>query len=160
MKIIQRWLLLMSLSLPCASFSNGTNGDVLPTIENDAVRIALSIADASLTVVDKRITLEWRQQVRPGFHVAPDSVRVSPSSLSATVLGEGTTYVLTVSLTKESPYAFDLVLDMPDRHYAAMPLIPSPCAVPPPTQRQQLKFARQIIPTRAKHDAQIDQARN
>ena len=130
MKIIQRWLLLMSLSLPCASFSNGTNGDVLPTIENDAVRIALSIVDASLTVVDKRITLEWRQQVRPGFHVAPDSVRVSPSSLSATVLGEGTTYVLTVSLTKESPYAFDLVLDIPNRNYAAVPAYPFPFVAP------------------------------
>ena len=29
------------------------------------LRISLSISDASLTVVDKRITLEWRQQARP-----------------------------------------------------------------------------------------------
>jgi hypothetical protein len=148
------------MSLPCASFSNGTNGNVLPTLENDVLRISLSSQDAFLTVVDKRIGLVWRQRVRPGFHVAPDGMRATPTTFSAKVLGEGGTYLVTISLAKGSPHAFDLLVDMPDRHYAAMPLIPSPCAVPPPTQRQQLKFARQIIPTRAKHDAQIDQARN
>ncbi|PYV69505.1 MAG: hypothetical protein DMG96_33785 [Acidobacteria bacterium] len=130
MEIIQRWSLPVLLLLLSASFSNGQNGNVLPTIENDVLRISLSISDASLTVVDKRITLEWRQQVRPGFRVAADSIRVSPTSLSARVLGEGATYVLTVSLTKESPYAFDLLLDIPDRHYAAMPAYPFPFVAP------------------------------
>jgi hypothetical protein len=46
------------------------------------------------------------------------------------VLGEGTTYVLTVSLTKESPYAFDLVLDIPNRNYAAVPAYPFPFVAP------------------------------
>src|SRR5712691_448302 len=123
MKIIQRWPLPVLL-LVSINFSNGQNGNAPPTIENDVLRISLSPSDASLTVVDKRITLEWRQQVRPGFRVAPDSIRMSPTSLSARVLGEGATYVLTISLIKECPYAFDLVFDMPDRHYAAMPAYP------------------------------------
>ena len=89
MRTVHRWLLPLSLSLLIASFSNGQKGNVLPTIENDVLRISLSISDASLTVVDKRVALDWRQQVRPGFRVASDSIRVSPTSLSATVLGEG-----------------------------------------------------------------------
>src|SRR6184192_1238826 len=129
MKIIQRWSLpaLLFLSL---RFANGQNGNVVPTIENDVLRISVSISDASLTVVDKRIALEWRQQVRRGFRIAPDSIRMSPTSLSASVLGGGATYVLTISLTKESPYAFDLLLDMLDRHYAAMPAYPFPFVAP------------------------------
>ena len=130
MKIIQRGSLPALLLLLSASFSNGQSGNDRPTIENDVLRIALSMSDASLTVVDKRVTLEWRQQVRPGFRVAPDSIRMSPTSFSARVLGEGATYVLTISLTKESPYAFDLVLDIPDRHYAAMPAYPFPFVAP------------------------------
>jgi hypothetical protein len=50
---------------------------------------------------------------------------MSPTSLSARVPGEGAAYVLTVSLTKESPYAFDLLLKISDRHYTACPIIPS-----------------------------------
>ena len=46
------------------------------------------------------------------------------------MLGEGATYVLTISLTKESPSAFDLLLDMLDRHYAAMPAYPFPFVAP------------------------------
>jgi Glycosyl hydrolases related to GH101 family, GH129 len=129
MKIIQRWS-LPALLLFSASLSNGQKGNDLPTIENDVVRISLSTSDASLTVVDKRIPLEWRQQVRPGFRVAPDSIHTSPTSLSATVAGEGATYALTVSLSKESPSAFDLVLDIPGRHYAAVPGYPFPFAAP------------------------------
>src|SRR5215471_18791407 len=100
MKIIQRWP-LPALLLLGATFANGQKGDDVSTIENDVVRISLSTADASLTVVDKRVPLEWRQQVRPGFRVAPDSIRTSQTSISATVLGEGATYALTVSLSKE-----------------------------------------------------------
>ena len=129
MKIIQRWS-LPALLLLSASFSNGQKGNGVQSIENDIVRISLSTSDASLTVVDKRIPLEWRQQVRPGFRVAPESIRTNPTSLAATVLGEGATYALTVSLSKESPAAFDLVLDIPGRHYAAVPGYPFPFAAP------------------------------
>jgi len=87
MKVIQRWSAPALLLLLSASFSNGQSGNVVPSIENDVLRIALSISDASLTVLDKRIKLEWGQQVRPGFRIAAEGVRVSPTSLSATVLG-------------------------------------------------------------------------
>ncbi len=40
------------------------------------------------------------------------------------MLGEGGTHLVTISLAKESPHAFDLVLDMSDRHYAEMLAIP------------------------------------
>ena len=126
MKRARFWLLPLLLLLPNASFSNGPDGNLSPTIENDVLRISLSPQDASLTAVDKRITLEWRQQVRPDFRVAPESIRASPTSLSAKVLGEGETYLLTISLTEGSPHAFDLVLDLPDRHYATMPNYPFP----------------------------------
>ena len=130
MKIIQRWSLL-ALILLSASFSNGQTGNDVPSIEDDVVRISLSTSDASLSVVDKRIPLEWRQQVRSGFRIALDSIRTSPTSLSARVLGEeGEAYVLTISLSKESPVAFDLVLNIPDRHYAIMPAYPFPFAAP------------------------------
>jgi len=129
MKFIQRWS-LPALLLLSARFSDGQKGNDVPTIENDVVRISLSTSDASLTVVDKRIPLEWRQQVRPGFRVAPDSIHTTPTSLSATVLGEGATYALTVSLSKDSPFAFDLILDIPGRHYAAVPGYPFPFAAP------------------------------
>ena len=123
MKIIQRWLSPVLLLLSTI-FSNGQNSNVLPTVENDVLRISLSVSDASLAVVDKRIMLEWRQHVRPGCRVVADSIRVSPTSLSATVLGEMATYVLTISVTKDSPYAFDLVLDIPNQRYAVMPGYP------------------------------------
>jgi hypothetical protein len=123
MKVIQRWS-LPALFLLSASFSNGQKGIDVPTIENGVLRISLSTSDASLTVVDKRIPLEWRQQVRRGFRVPPDSIHTSPSSFSATVVGDGASYALTVSFGKESPAAFDLVLDVPGRHYAAIPDYP------------------------------------
>jgi hypothetical protein len=129
MKIIQRCS-LPALLLLSASFSNGQNGNDVSTIENDVLRIALSTSDGSLSVVDKRIALEWRQQVRPGFRVAPDSIRMSQISLSATVVGEGASYVLTLSVSKESPYSFDLVLDIPNQHYALMPAYPFPFTAP------------------------------
>src|SRR5439155_5096534 len=98
--------------------------------ENDVLRISLSSQDASLTVVDKRIGLVWRQQVRPRFRIAPDGMHVTSTTLSAKVLGEGGTYLVTISLAKESAHAFDLLLDMPDRHYAAMLDYPFPFVAP------------------------------
>ena len=103
MKIMQRWSLAALLLLLSASFSNGQKGNDVPTIENDVVRISLSASDASLTVVDKRIPLEWRQQVRPGFRVAPDSIHTTPASLSATVLGEGATQASAPELLAAPP---------------------------------------------------------
>ena len=125
---IQRWL-LPALSLFTAAFCRGQNNE-LPSIENHMLRIAVSTADASLTVVDKRIGLEWRQQVRTGLRIAPDTVRVSPTSLSATVVGGAATYQLTVSLSKECGYGFDLVLDTPGQRYAVLADYPFPFIAP------------------------------
>ena len=125
MRFTQRCSLPVLL-FSCVTFTNAQRADDVSTLENDMLRISLSISDASLTVVDKRIALEWRQQVSPGFRVAPDSIRLSPTSLSATVLRTGATYVLTISLTKESPHAFDLALEMPDRHYTTIRNYPFP----------------------------------
>src|SRR5439155_12668801 len=80
MKLIQRSSVLGLFLFLSASFSNGQTGKAPPMIENGVVRIFLSISDASLTVVDKRIGLDWRQQVRSGFRVAPDSIRVGATS--------------------------------------------------------------------------------
>jgi hypothetical protein len=101
-----------------------------PTIENSVLRISLSLQDASITVMDKRIGLVWRQQTRPGFHVAPDSVKATPTTLSAKVAGEGANFAVTVSFTQECPYAFDFVLDVPDRRYTVFPGYPLPFAAP------------------------------
>ena len=130
MKIVQRWLLPLSLLLLGVNFSKAAEENLPPTLENDVLRISLSSQDASLTVVDKRIGLVWRQQVRSGFRVAPDGMCVTPTTLSAKVLGEGGTYLVTISLAKESPHAFDLLLDMPDRHYTTMPGYPFPFVAP------------------------------
>src|SRR5439155_11513380 len=133
MKTVQRSLLpllpLLSLLLG-SNLCNGAKDDPLPNVENDVLRISLSSQDASLTVVDKRIGLVWRQQVRPRFRIAPDGMHVTSTTLSAKVLGEGGTYLVTISLAKESAHAFDLLLDMPDRHYAAMLDYPFPFVAP------------------------------
>src|ERR1051325_2508961 len=128
MNLVPRWS-AVALLIASVTFANAQNNDAVSTIENDVLRISLSVSDASLTVVDKRIGLEWRQQVRSGFRVTPDSVRLSPTSISATVLGRAS-YFVTISLTKELPYAFDLVLKIPDRQYATMPHYPFPFVAP------------------------------
>jgi len=101
-----------------------------PTLENDVLRVSLSPQDATLTVVDKRIGLEWRQQVSPGFRVAPETVSVTPTTLSAKVVGADATYAVTLSFTKECPHAFDLVLDVPGRRYTVFPGYPFPFIAP------------------------------
>jgi hypothetical protein len=128
MNLVPRWS-AVALLIASVTFANAQNNDAVSTIENDVLRISLSVSDASLTVVDKRIGLEWRQQVRSGFRVTPDNVRLSPTSISATVLGRAS-YFVTISLTKELPYAFDLVLKIPDRQYATMPHYPFPFVAP------------------------------
>ena len=121
--------LALLLSLLNVSFASARASDQV-TLENDLLRISLSPQDASLTVTDKRNGLLWRQQVRPGFHLAPAEARVSPTAVSCKVLADNDTYAVTISFTKECPYGFDLLLDMPNRHYAELPPYPFPFLAP------------------------------
>jgi len=105
------------------------SGEAL-TLENNVLRISLSPQDASVTVVDNRIGLVWRQQVRGGFRVALETVRVSPTTLSAKVAAKDETYTVTISLAKQCPHAFDLLLEMPNRRYTALPGYPFPFVAP------------------------------
>ncbi len=120
MKSIRCCLLLLSLSV-CF-------GD--ESLENEVLRVSLSRQDASLAVEDKRSGLVWRQQARPGFQVAPETVRVASTSISAIVLGKEITHAVTISLTKECPHGFDLLLDLPGQHYVTAPSYPFPFAAP------------------------------
>lgn len=108
----------------------GAPGGKAFTLENDVLRVSLSPQDAALAVVDKRIGLEWRQQVSPGFRVAAEAVSVTSTSLSAKVVGADGTYAVTLSFTQECPHAFDFVLDVPDRRYTGFPGYPFPFAAP------------------------------
>lgn len=99
-------------------------------LENDVLRVALSPADGSLSVVDKRIGLVWRQQAKPGFRVAPEGLSRTPTTLSAKVVGAGGPFAVTISFTKENPHAFDLVLEVPARSYTVFPGYPFPFAAP------------------------------
>src|SRR5438067_4963644 len=63
-------------------------------VENAVLRIGLSVAHASLTVIDKRIDLTWRQQPAAGFSVNADSVRTEPGALSAEVTGPKEKYII------------------------------------------------------------------
>ncbi|HUV65432.1 MAG TPA: glycoside hydrolase [Sedimentisphaerales bacterium] len=108
----------------------GATSKKAPTLENDVLRVSLSPQDASLTVVDKRIGLVWRQQVRPGFRVALDTMNIAPTSLSTKVVGEEGTYAVILSFAKEYPHAFDLQLEMPDQRYTSLPAYPFPFAAP------------------------------
>ncbi len=93
-------------------------------MENDVLRITLSPQDAAITVVDKRIGLTWQQKVHPGFHVAPETLRVAAGSISCRVLGPGETCNLTIALGDKTASSFDLTADIPDRHYTTRPVYP------------------------------------
>jgi hypothetical protein len=101
------------------------------TLENGVLRVSLSPENASLTVLDKRIGLVWKQEVRGGFRVAEEAAIVGPDSLSAKIVAARGTSTLTLALAKDCPYAFDLLLDVPDRHYTLFPGYPFPFAAPP-----------------------------
>jgi len=101
-----------------------------PSLENDVLQISMSSQDGSLTVVDKRIGLVWRQQARPGFRVARDTISITPTSLSAQVVGEDGPYSVTISFDKECPHGFDLQLEMPHRRYTLLPSYPFPFVAP------------------------------
>ena len=124
------WLEAVLLALFSSSFCQAAVESSSPTLENSILRLTLSSQDASLTVIDKRIGLTWRQQVRPGFHVVPGSLQANESSISAKVLGEGQTYVVALALEAASPYAFDLTLEIPSLRYTSLPAYPFPFAAP------------------------------
>ncbi len=117
------WLLLSGWLL-AASVAGAADPARPPRLENEALRIDLSPEDASITVVDKRIALTWRQQVGPGFKVAPETLRVTTGSISCRVSGPGTTCDLTIALKEGMSSAFDLTVAIPDQRYATLPAYP------------------------------------
>ncbi len=112
------WLLSGGQLLPAADSSNA------PRLENDILRIDLSPQDAAITVVDKRIGLTWQQKVHPGFHVAPETLRVASGSISCRVLGPGETSNLTIALGAKMAATFDLTVEIPGRRYTTRPAYP------------------------------------
>ena len=120
----------VAASAAAAAASDESKGKQTPMLENDVLRLSLSLQDASLTVVDKRIGLVWRQQARTGFRVEPDAMSVSPTSLTAKVVTKEGTFAVAISLSKECLHAFDLQLEIPGRQYASLPGYPFPFAAP------------------------------
>src|SRR4051794_30177628 len=69
-------------------------------LENTCLRIDLSpAADASLTVLDKRDNLIWRQEVRPGYRANSESLRVTPGSINCRITSASGKLNLTISLS-------------------------------------------------------------
>src|SRR6185295_13531670 len=99
-------------------------------LENEVLRVVLAASDGSLSVVDKRNGLVWRQRVKAGFPIALDSVSQSQTNLSARMFGPSGLFALTISLSKDSPHTFDLTLDVPNRQYTVFPGYPFPFATP------------------------------
>lgn len=111
------WLFAAS----CAAAAEPTRS---PRLENDVLRIDLSAQDGSITVVDKRIDLPWRQQVEPGFKVAPETLRVTSGSISCRVTGPRETCDLTIALKDGASSAFDLTVAIHNAQYATQPDYP------------------------------------
>lgn len=99
-------------------------------LENDVLRIALSVTNGGLMVLDKRAGLTWRQQVTPGFAVAPDSVRTGAGALSAELAGPKERYVIKVAFSEGRPHGFDLTVGVAGRRYAAFTDFPFPFNAP------------------------------
>jgi len=95
-----------------------------PRLENDILRIDLSPQDASITVLDKRIDLTWRQKVRAGFRVVPGTLHVTSDVISCQVSGPGETSKLTMTLPGKAATSFDLAVDIPGRRYTMRPEYP------------------------------------
>jgi hypothetical protein len=119
-----RACLLLCGSLFAVSLAVGAEPAGLPRLENDALRIDLAPQDGSITVLDKRINLTWRQRVEPGFKVAPETVRATPGSISCRVSGPGEICDLTITLPKGGSSAFDLTVAIPNEHYVTLPVYP------------------------------------
>jgi Glycosyl hydrolases related to GH101 family, GH129 len=120
---MKAWLLLSGW-LFAASFAGAAEPAPPPRLENEALRIDLSPQDGSITVVDKRIDLTWRQQVEPGFKVVPETLRVTAGSISCRVSGPGETCDLTIALKEGTSSAFDLTVAIPEQRYATLPVYP------------------------------------
>ncbi|CAN5431074.1 hypothetical protein BH18VER2_BH18VER2_00310 [soil metagenome] len=95
-----------------------------PRLENEVLRLELSTGDSSITVFDKRTNLTWRQQVELGFKIAPDSLRVTPTSVSCRVSGPGELCDLKIELKEGSAAGFDLTVAVPNEHYRKLPAYP------------------------------------
>lgn len=95
-----------------------------PRLENEVLRLELSTGDSSITVFDKRTNLTWRQQVELGFKIAPDSLRVTPTSISCRVSGPGELCDLKIELKEGSAAGFDLTVALPNEHYGKLPAYP------------------------------------
>ncbi len=93
-------------------------------IENAALRISIAPADASITVLDRRNSYSWRQQIAPGFHFTASSQ--SSSSLAGTVAGLGQAFKVTLTLDPSKASSFNLVCEIPDRSYTKLPDYPFP----------------------------------
>ena len=116
---MKAWLLLSGW-LFAASFARAADPARPPRLENEALRIDLSPQDGSITVVDKRIDLTWRQQVEPGFKIAPETLRVTAGSISCRVSGPRTTFDLTIALKEGTSPSFDLTVAIPDQRYVTL----------------------------------------
>jgi len=121
---------LLAIAFFPMGISVAADGTSTPAIENDALRVSFSAADASLSVFDKRSGLTWAQQASAGFSASRDSVRATAEGIAADVLGGGAKYTVAVSFTKGRPDAFDLVLDVPGRKYTALAGYPFHFAAP------------------------------
>ena len=111
------WFILGSIAIAVEPASS-------PRLGNDLLRIDLSLQDASITVIDKRINLTWRQQISPGFKVAPETLRVTSRSISCRVSGPGKACDLTIELKNGASSAFDLTVAVPEKDYATLPVYP------------------------------------
>src|SRR5690349_7686201 len=80
-------------------------------LENTCLRVELSPADASLRVLDKRDNLTWRQEVRPGYRVDPESLRVTPGSINCRITSASGNLSLTISLSVGTDSSFDLKIE-------------------------------------------------
>ena len=123
MKPAPGWLLFLALAVSLVEPADAATATA-PRLENNVLRIDLSPQDASITVVDKRIDLTWRQKVRPGFQVALETLRVTPGSISCRVLGPDETCNVTIALSSGTSSAFDLTLEIPNQRYANQPAYP------------------------------------
>jgi len=112
-----RLIVAFSLLLP-AVCSRAADGNSAAVLENESLQISLASGDASLTVTEKRGRQVWKQQVRPGFRVAPEGRRVTGDTITADILGQNQTYHITISFDKDSPESFNLLVDIPNEHYA------------------------------------------
>src|SRR6478672_9712199 len=128
MRRIGLWAVPLAWVLAAAIAAADDNASA--SIENDSLRVALNVTDASLAVTDKRFGLAWQQRVTPGFQVVASSVKRTPGSISAEITGKGGPYLLILSFAPDCPEGFDATLDIPGRKYTAPTDYPFPFAPP------------------------------